>query len=449
MKSNINKIVVLFFLFLGIINAYKHHLEVNNDDRKLFAIEGFGFGDKGTFSIKVTNWTLNNGDGKKTKVDDKVAFFLRITDSDTARHVDEYSVTKCDFENEHQSLLFKGDSNVIDDSFSQQFKISAENDLPEGFYTLYYKNCNPSPSKTTFKLVLEEYNIDSKGGISWLPIGNAPLPTLYTFFSLLLFATALVWVLFCLRGEGKRVNLLHHLCTAYLVIQAIELLFEAIEQHYIKLTGSANGWNVAYYIFAFAQGSFFIILLAMIGSGWYFIKPFLSDKEKKIFMIVIPLQILDNIALIVVDEESRGAASWISWSNIFIFVDLICCLAIIVPIVWSMNHLKDSVDSNNDKVVKNIQKLRLFRSFYLVVICYLYFTRVIIYLLKATLPYKYIWLGEFFSLAASFAFYCITGYQFRPSLDNPYFYLPTQDDDHDLNELRAQLEAEDGGAPRD
>jgi hypothetical protein len=56
----------------------------------------------------------------------------------------------------------------------------------------------------------------------------------------------------------------------------------------------------------------FAIILA-IGSGWAFLKPFLSDREKRIFAIIIPLQILDNIALIVIEENMEGAAGYESW----------------------------------------------------------------------------------------------------------------------------------------
>lgn len=40
------------------------------------------------------------------------------------------------------------------------------------------------------------------------------------------------------------------------------------------------------------KGALLFITLALIGTGWAFVKYILSDKEKKIFMIVIPLQVL-------------------------------------------------------------------------------------------------------------------------------------------------------------
>lgn len=39
------------------------------------------------------------------------------------------------------------------------------------------------------------------------------------------------------------------------------------------------------------KGALLFITIALIGTGWAFVKHILSDKDKKIFMIVIPLQV--------------------------------------------------------------------------------------------------------------------------------------------------------------
>ena len=37
----------------------------------------------------------------------------------------------------------------------------------------------------------------------------------------------------------------------------------------------------------------------MISIGWLFLKPFLQENENKVLMIVIPLQVLANLASVV------------------------------------------------------------------------------------------------------------------------------------------------------
>ena len=55
------------------------------------------------------------------------------------------------------------------------------------------------------------------------------------------------------------------------------------------------------------------MIVTLLGTGWSFFKPFLSDKDKKIILVVIPLQILDNVAMVVVGTEDPGNVMWFAW----------------------------------------------------------------------------------------------------------------------------------------
>lgn len=50
-------------------------------------------------------------------------------------------------------------------------------------------------------------------------------------------------------------------------------------------------WAILYYAANFLKGALLFITIVLIGTGWAFVKHILSDKDKKIFMIVIPLQV--------------------------------------------------------------------------------------------------------------------------------------------------------------
>lgn len=76
------------------------------------------------------------------------------------------------------------------------------------------------------------------------------------------------------------------------------------------------------HIFIRLKGALLFITLALIGTGWAFVKYILSDKEKKIFMIVIPLQVLHMflkrqvlrcLRLYVVTKETNSAVIFRSW----------------------------------------------------------------------------------------------------------------------------------------
>ena len=48
----------------------------------------------------------------------------------------------------------------------------------------------------------------------------------------------------------------------------------------------------------------FFSVIMLVGTGWSLLKPFLNIREKKILLAVLPLQVIDNIALVVMEEMS-------------------------------------------------------------------------------------------------------------------------------------------------
>lgn len=46
-----------------------------------------------------------------------------------------------------------------------------------------------------------------------------------------------------------------------------------------------------YYIFAFIKGVMRFVVILLIGTGWSLLKPYLNDREKKIVLVVLALQV--------------------------------------------------------------------------------------------------------------------------------------------------------------
>jgi hypothetical protein len=81
------------------------------------------------------------------------------------------------------------------------------------------------------------------------------------------------------------------------------------------------------------------------------------------------------------------------WRDLLHLVDIVCCCVILFPIVWSIKHLREAAESDG-KAARALTKLSLFRTFYIMVVAYIYFTRIIVYLLQSTLPYRSTWLAN-------------------------------------------------------
>jgi hypothetical protein len=152
-------------------------------------------------------------------------------------------------------------------------------------------------------------------------------------------------------------------------------------------------------------------------------KPFLGDREKRILMVVVPLQVFANIAIIVTEEEAPSTRDWFTWRDLFHLVDIICCCAILFPIVWSIKQLREA-SRNDGKAARTLEKLTLFRQFYVVVVVYIYFTRIVVYLLRTTtMQFEYSWVSDAADQLATLAFYVWTAFKFRPQSNNPYLKL--------------------------
>ena len=124
-------------------------------------------------------------------------------------------------------------------------------------------------------------------------------------------------------------------------------------------------------------------------------------------------------------------------ANVFLF-DLIYCCVVLFPVIWSINYLCQAAHTN-DKEAMNLMKLTLFRQYYIVVVCYIYFTHIVVYAPITIIAYRYCWTSVMAGESVTLAFYVFTGYRFRPIGHNPYFVV----DDYEEEVVSQTLKLED------
>ena len=74
---------------------------------------------------------------------------------------------------------------------------------------------------------------------------------------------------------------------------------------------------------------------------------------------------------------------------------------------------------------------------------FIYFTRIVVFLLSLTLPFELVWMSQAFAESAALLFYALTGYLFRPQTSNPYAALePSGGDelDFEMDPMEEQLD---------
>ncbi|XP_034354367.1 protein GPR108 isoform X2 [Arvicanthis niloticus] len=315
----------------------------------------------------------------------------------------------------------------LNDSYNFSFHIVIGSRAEEGQYSLNFHNCQNAKAgqEQPFDLTVM---IREKNPEGFLSAAEIPLFKLYLIMSACFLAAGIFWVSVLCKNTYS-VFKIHWLMAALAFTKSVSLLFHSINYYFINSQGHPiEGLAVMHYITHLLKGALLFITIALIGSGWAFVKYMLSDKEKKIFGIVIPLQVLANVAYIVIESREEGASDYGLWKEILFMVDLICCGAILFPVVWSIRHLQDA-SGTDGKVAVNLAKLKLFRHYYIMVICYIYFTRIIAILLQVAVPFQWQWLYQLLVESSTLAFFVLTGYKFQPAGDNPYLQLPQEDEE--------------------
>jgi hypothetical protein len=213
----------------------------------------------------------------------------------------------------------------------------------DGLYSFIFARCEPSGKHTVnFKLHADFHN----PGPNYLSAGDAALPVVYLAFFGLFSAAFIVWCWVLCRpvNTGGTVHGIHYLMGALLFIKTVCLLVESIRFHYISITGTSSTWSIIYYIVTTLRGVMLFTVILLIGSGWSLMKAYLNDREKKIIFIVLTMQVFDNVAMVVLEETAPGSQGWLTWRDLLHLVDIMCCCAILFPIIWSIKHLRQAAE---------------------------------------------------------------------------------------------------------
>ncbi|XP_077096734.1 protein GPR107 [Siphateles boraxobius] len=326
-----------------------------------------------------------------------------------------------------------------DQIYSFEFYFNITTDEQQGLYNFYFYNCYSMTKKQDSSASdMLPFNIDiniiEKNPESFLSAGEIPLPKLYICMSMFFFLIGTLWV-HVLRTHSADVYKIHWLMAALPFTKSLSLIFHAIDYYYISNQGfPIEGWAVVYYITHLLKGALLFITIALIGTGWAFVKHILSDKDKKIFMIVIPLQVLANAAYIIIESTEEGSSEYGLWMEVLFLVDLLCCGAILFPVVWSIRHLQEA-SATDGKAAINLAQLKLFRHYYVMIVCYIYFTRIIASLIKVIVPYQWKWLYQLLDELATLTFFFLTGHKFRPASYNPYLLLSVEEEDMEMDDV--------------
>ncbi|KAF2288772.1 hypothetical protein GH714_012728 [Hevea brasiliensis] len=359
----------------------------------MILFEKFGFTHTGHVTIYVSSVSVTSSINAPYPIPSHLGFFLLSEESLLQVLLEmQQNPNFCVLESHYTLHLFtfRDLSPPPLSSFNQSYPVTAPNE-----YSLFFANCAPETS-VSMNVRTEVYNLERDGSKDYLSAGLTQLPSLYFFYSIAYIAFLGFWIYVCFTNRGS-VHRIHLLMGGLLLMKALNLICAAEDKHYVKVTGTPHGWDVLFYIFQFIR-------------------------------VVLLFTVLANVASVVIGETGPFIKDWVTWNQVFLLVDIICCCAIIFPIVWSIRSLRET-SKTDGKAARNLAKLQLFRQFYIVVIGYLYFTRIVVFALKTIAAYKYQWVSNAAEETASLLFYAVMFYMFRPVEKNEYFVLDEEEEE--------------------
>ncbi|KRX49076.1 Uncharacterized protein T09_1739 [Trichinella sp. T9] len=469
-------LILYYSFFVQITDESKHILSVNYDHRAYIELSNFVYDAGGVLSVIIQNFTfpdtksldirepvgftLTRGDEileyvktnpnlcyltadsslyqmpavwfvmdfakREVYLYHKHGLYLQICPQEAGRRCFNENVEETDedingFRNETLKLSYENDK------FSFQFTvIFTESDKDQ--YVMFFHNCF-NYGKNFFQRTTVSFQayITEKNTYGYLSAGAAILPMLYMGFACAFFLLTLLWI-GTLYYQKENLHKIHYLMAALVVLKTMSILIHGVHYNRILETGNhGEAWAFMFYSLHLLKGALLFGTLLLIGTGWSFFKNFLVERDRKMLMIIIPLQVVDNVALIALGEGELGDQSHFFWFRLFIMLDLLCCVAVILPVLWSIKHLEQA-SRTDGKASFNLEKLKLFQQFYIIIICYIYVTRIIKYLFEFSIPPRYSWVIVLLEESGTLIFFAITGYKFKPSPNNPYLELPQEED---------------------
>ncbi|EGT43058.1 hypothetical protein CAEBREN_15604 [Caenorhabditis brenneri] len=486
--------IILLSIVIYTITAKFHHLALRADSRRNIIISEFGYGVNGTLNIAINNFTVpdkikdsvdstENADKLQTDQGyDAIFFFadlpnkrLRVYRSGIGKYIRIcQSALECQnndairtpkpeelqpedptapieqrgwFRNLFGRFLNPGAPQIAYDNyiplqvdnenhFSTNMSIRFDGKIV-GQYVFMFHNCYNYRAHGYSDRVAVDLTVDlvERNMHSYLSMSEIPKPDIYLYMSIIFFGLSVYWVYLLCRASPDCIYRVHKFMAVLVFLKSLSLFFHGLNYYFLSKYGMQKEfWAVLYYITHLLKGLLLFGTLILIGTGYTFIKQFLTDRDRKMFMFVLPIQVLDNIFLIILSESELGTESHYLWVKLFVFLDLLCCGLVAAPILWSIQHLHEGA-STDGKAASNLEKLRLFRQFYIIVIIYIYCTRFFSVIFKFILPNNLEWVIVAAVEIVTFTFFIIVGYKFRPANSHNYLLLNSDFDSYDVESL--------------
>ncbi|KAM0904252.1 hypothetical protein ACQ4PT_018133 [Festuca glaucescens] len=253
---------------------------IASDSRPVILFEEFGFKPGGVAEVSVSgvSWSVPER-SQLQAVDPGLMGFMLISNTlffkitNESEYAEETGAAFCPLTSEYVMPLFRLKDVGPDGKGRGSVTIPAADQ-----YTVLFSSCQDGV-EVTMDVRTEMYNLVGGNGRDYLPVGLLPLPGIFAVASAVYFAFLAAWVFVCVRQRATAERI-HAVMGALLLFKALKLACAAEDSCYVERTGTAHGWDVAFYVFGFFKGILLFTVIVLIGTGWSFLKPYLQVRTR-------------------------------------------------------------------------------------------------------------------------------------------------------------------------
>ncbi|CAG9839572.1 unnamed protein product [Diabrotica balteata] len=307
---------------------------------------------------------------------------------------------------------------------------------------------------------------------------------LYIIMSILFFLAAVVMLVLLIKaGLPHKV---HFMMVTVMFLKAAVLVLRAGGWYYVKKYRRKSPiLDKAYYGVEIAKGGFQSITQLLYGTGWDFSKHTLSAREKILLIIAAPVQILAIVGQILLPKSQENPVSvsnlttpenvmnisqlslldqmgsnstmikvqaaaediltnfqtstmYTTFRIMTIVLDWAGTIFMLIPVILTLTQIWARPRS-----IGRCAMLNRFRVFFVLLLVYLYGTRVLLYELETRLPNRWSFVDDLVQEGSTFIFVVLTGIIFgRPLPENSQFSLSVDENYQNLeeNQVYSQLQ---------
>ncbi|CAG9839571.1 unnamed protein product [Diabrotica balteata] len=299
---------------------------------------------------------------------------------------------------------------------------------------------------------------------------------LYIIMSILFFLAAVVMLVLLIKaGLPHKV---HFMMVTVMFLKAAVLVLRAGGWYYVKKYRRKSPiLDKAYYGVEIAKGGFQSITQLLYGTGWDFSKHTLSAREKILLIIAAPVQILAIVGQILLPKSQENPVSvsnlttpenvmnisqlslldqmgsnstmikvqaaaediltnfqtstmYTTFRIMTIVLDWAGTIFMLIPVILTLTQIWARPRS-----IGRCAMLNRFRVFFVLLLVYLYGTRVLLYELETRLPNRWSFVDDLVQEGSTFIFVVLTGIIFgRPLPENSQFSLSVDENYQNLEE---------------